>query len=1266
MHPSGRRREVIDDLGDGDRLEDHVAEPELHALVLRVDVGGDGDDVERLEPRIGAELLKQDSAVHLRHPEVGEDQVERLHAGAYLAERVFPVHGGDDVGDAVLAEHGAQDGDVQRDVVHDEDAEFLADLAVEVDVAAGSGEAVGAFGEPDVRDADVEDRAPARLRMERDGSFHAVDEVAADGDAESGADLMGSIVLGRGGKRLHDAVFHGFVHAAAGIGNGDQEFAPVRILFTFEHESQDDLALFRELDGVVQQVEQDLPDAFRVDLDIRKVVGPFSAQDDGLARDGDVEGMQDLCGLRVEVGHDRLDHERVGFEPGEVDHAADELKQGASARGDGVAGAVAFLLVRDSLFQQLRVADDGVQRRADVVADAGEEIALRLFGGDGAVARELELAVDADDLLVLALDDHVSCLALDADGDHVRDLFEELFAESEGLVHVAGEERGDLAPFVALEEDLAGDEHSGRAVFRQREIGDVVVVQHHVSVVAEKRRVGRLQRAVDALVAVGVLVVREPVLTRAVVPVQEHVLAAEGLDEAFCDEIEQLFRFGMAEQECRDLVAEMLGIDLLFDLGNVLCDAEKEGAAVFERDRELPVREDAAVAVAPETGVLEMDKGAFLHGLGVGAADDLERPVRIEVLAAFADHFGRLHVVKDRVCLVAADVAETVDGVLHDAGQRHEVEDAAGKVALGNRIVFCLGKRKVYVLAFDRALHEAGVLLQEFLLVVGQRTLRDERHGKETPELALNAQAHPKMAEGARRTGRGLVDLEKLADADGFLLVEKPVPEHADAVDQVGDHTAAGGNAARQAAPAADEEGVGVDGDGPVLFVAARHVAVIRVQAGTDALQHFFRSGKHRILLEQQHRPFQRFAVHPAFPFLGHVQSHGKHAVFALGVPDADARRAEVPGLAVRAGHRLEMHGQLVFPGGFLVVLLKLVRLVGGEDVIVRLADRVLDAGALEIVGETPVAVQEAFALPVFQIDQDRNIVEHLIKERHPAGEDPVRPDQHQQEAEDEQENGNELVDPEEILLFGRIQAAVVREFGCARQALVQKAVDVRFILRILVAEQKVQGDVLPFMRAPGEVFRGHLRQLQFPGICRRFQVFFRRDQTHRGILQVHQVDGILHRGLEIGFDLFRGGSGVRHLVQQAQPPLAVLRVERLPEVFVAVFHVSGRHITAHGLGQDVRTVAHAGSHAVVVLVLLPGMRHVPRIFSELKRIVDEIPEQQDADYDEAEIEECIVLAVVRGLFFHGVSSPVGSAGQRLPRPSWIEGSSKPRFPAET
>ena len=177
-----------------------------------------------------------------------------------------------------------------------------------------------------------------------------------------------------------------------------------------------------------------------------------------------------------------------------------------------------------------------------------------------------------------------------------------------------------------------------------------------------------------------------------------------------------------------------------------------------------------------------------------------------------------------------------------------------------------------------------------------------------------------------------------------------------------------------------------------------------------------------------------------------------------------------------------------------------------------------------------------------------------------------------------------------------------------------------------------------PFVRTFGKIFRSDFRLFQFQRIRRIVCLLFGCDQAHRGILQVHQLKGFLHRGLEVFLDLVRDSPVVGHLVQQVQTPLAGLRVKRLLEVIVPVFHFPGRHIAARRFGQDVRSVAQTGPYAGVILILLPRMPYDPRVFSELQRIVDQISEEKHADQHKADIEESFMRIVMHGPFFHGRS----------------------------
>ena len=80
----------------------------------------------------------------------------------------------------------------------------------------------------------------------------------------------------------------------------------------------------------------------------------------------------DVCGFL-------LDDHLAGFELGEVQHIVDELKQRVSAGGNGGQRLGPFISVVDAIEQEFGVADDGVERRADVMAYCAEEHAPRFL-----------------------------------------------------------------------------------------------------------------------------------------------------------------------------------------------------------------------------------------------------------------------------------------------------------------------------------------------------------------------------------------------------------------------------------------------------------------------------------------------------------------------------------------------------------------------------------------------------------------------------------------------------------------------------------------------------------------------------------------------------------------------------------------------------------------------------------------------------------------------------------------------------------------------
>ena len=105
--------------------------------------------------------------------------------------------------------------------------------------------------------------ADARLAFEPDAPAHQLDQPAADGQAEAGA-----AVLARGGhvglrERLEQFRRLLLRHADAGVAHGELELHFLAGAFDLL-DVQPDFAVLGELDCVVDEVRQDLPEAQRV------------------------------------------------------------------------------------------------------------------------------------------------------------------------------------------------------------------------------------------------------------------------------------------------------------------------------------------------------------------------------------------------------------------------------------------------------------------------------------------------------------------------------------------------------------------------------------------------------------------------------------------------------------------------------------------------------------------------------------------------------------------------------------------------------------------------------------------------------------------------------------------------------------------------------------------------------------------------------------------------------------------------------------------
>ena len=141
-----------------------------------------------------------------------------------------------------------------------------------------------------------------------------------------------------------------------------------------------DLALLRELAGIAQQIEQDLPQPHRVDGQSAEVLLRVDDQAVLVLLGELARGADHLFDQRCELHGLRIELKFPGFDLRQVEHLIDEAKQVSS-------GAVHALQRFLRLFRaearrvgdhHLGQPDDGVERRAQLVAHAGDELRLVL------------------------------------------------------------------------------------------------------------------------------------------------------------------------------------------------------------------------------------------------------------------------------------------------------------------------------------------------------------------------------------------------------------------------------------------------------------------------------------------------------------------------------------------------------------------------------------------------------------------------------------------------------------------------------------------------------------------------------------------------------------------------------------------------------------------------------------------------------------------------------------------------------------------------
>jgi hypothetical protein len=233
-----------------------------------------------------------------------------------------------------------------------------------------------------------EGRALAGRGLDPDATAVHLDDAPGDGQAETGAPLRARRRAVDLLELLEDPLLVGLGDARARVRDRDAE-GPVG-----RGRLQADLAGLGELDRVADEVQQDLGEAALVAVADGQVGGDRGLQRQVLLGGEGLRGGQHRL---HDVLH-RVLSERQAQLPcldlGEIEDVVDQAEQVAAARLDAfedLPDALADVAV-DVVQEQLRVAEDRVERGAELVTHVGEELGLVPAGDLELAALGLDLA----------------------------------------------------------------------------------------------------------------------------------------------------------------------------------------------------------------------------------------------------------------------------------------------------------------------------------------------------------------------------------------------------------------------------------------------------------------------------------------------------------------------------------------------------------------------------------------------------------------------------------------------------------------------------------------------------------------------------------------------------------------------------------------------------------------------------------------------------------------------------------------------------------
>ncbi len=241
------------------------------------------------------------------------------------------------------------------------------------------------------RDGEVEDAAFANLAFHPHPPTQQLRQAFADGQAQAGA----AVLAGGGGvhlrERAEQAVQPVRGDADARVSYHKMQDIPRRagVIGLRSPDALLDLyrehhfAFFSELQGVVEQVDEDLPQAGHVThdcfryafLEHQRQLDPLGCRNRGQQVQGGLQALAQVEGRRFQL-------HLAGLDLGEVQDVVDDGEQPIAAAADDLY-ELHLLGGQFRVEQQPAHADDGIHRGADLVAHGSQESALGFVGRVG-------------------------------------------------------------------------------------------------------------------------------------------------------------------------------------------------------------------------------------------------------------------------------------------------------------------------------------------------------------------------------------------------------------------------------------------------------------------------------------------------------------------------------------------------------------------------------------------------------------------------------------------------------------------------------------------------------------------------------------------------------------------------------------------------------------------------------------------------------------------------------------------------------------------